>query len=41
MLTAKQIYELSRVNLKGYGGKENILSSILNTVEGWRVQKTG
>ena len=35
MLTAKQICELSRVNLKGYGGKESILSSILNKVEGW------
>lgn len=35
MLTAKQILELSRVNLKGYGGKESILSSILSRVDGW------
>jgi hypothetical protein len=35
MLTAKQIYDLSRANLKGYGGKENILSSILSRVDGW------
>jgi hypothetical protein len=35
MLTAKQIYNLSRANLKGYGGKENILSSILSRVDGW------
>lgn len=35
MLTAKQIYDLSRTNLKGYGGKESILSSILSRVDGW------
>jgi hypothetical protein len=35
MLTAKQIYDLSRTNLKGYGGKESILSSILRRVDGW------
>jgi len=35
MLTAKQIYDLSRTNLKGYGGKESILSSILSKVDGW------
>jgi len=35
MLTAKQIYDLSRANLKGYGGKESILSSILSRVDGW------
>lgn len=35
MLTAKQIRKLSSVNLKGYGGKEGILSSILSRVEGW------
>lgn len=35
MLTAKQIYQLSRVNLKGYGGKETILSSILSNTDGW------
>ena len=35
MLTAQQIYNLSRVNLKGYGGKESILSSILSKVDGW------
>lgn len=36
MLTAKQIYDLSRANLKGYGGKESILSSILSSVDGWK-----
>ena len=35
MLTAKQIKKLSSVNLKGYGGKEGILSSILSRVDGW------
>ena len=35
MLTEQQILELSKVNLKGYGGKENIISSILSKVEGW------
>ena len=35
MLTANQIRKLSSVNLKGYGGKESILSSILSTVDGW------
>lgn len=35
MLTYKQIYELSKVNLKGYGGKESILSSIMSSVRGW------
>ena len=35
MLTAKQIQTLSQTNLKGYGGKENVLSSILSSVDGW------
>jgi hypothetical protein len=35
MLTANQIRKLSSVNLKGYGGKETILSSILSKVDGW------
>jgi hypothetical protein len=35
MLTSRQIYLLSKTNLKGYGGKESILSSILNSVDGW------
>ncbi len=35
MLTAQQICRLSKVNLKGYGGKEGILSSIMSSVEGW------
>jgi len=35
MLTSQQIFQLSRTNLKGHGGKEGILSSILSTVEGW------
>ena len=35
MLTANQIRKLSSVNLKGYGGKEGILSSILSKMDGW------
>ena len=35
MLTAHQIQKLSSVNLKGYGGKEGILSSILSKMDGW------
>ena len=35
MLTSNQIRKLSAINLKGYGGKESILSSILSTVDGW------
>jgi hypothetical protein len=35
MLTANQIRKLSGVNLKGYGGKEGILSSILSKMDGW------
>jgi hypothetical protein len=35
MLTANQIRKLSSVNLKGYGGKEGILSSILSKADGW------
>lgn len=35
MLTAQQIQKLSSVNLKGYGGKEGILSSILSKMDGW------
>jgi len=35
MLTAKQIQTLSQTNLKGYGGKETVLSSILSSVDGW------
>lgn len=35
MLTANQIRKLSCVNLKGYGGKEGILSSILSKMDGW------
>ena len=34
MLTAKQIQTLSQTNLKGYGGKETVLSSILSSVDG-------
>lgn len=36
MLTQNQTERLSTVNLKGYGGKEGILSSILSDVEGWQ-----
>lgn len=35
MLTATQKQLLSIVNLKGYGGKENILSNILSSDHGW------
>jgi hypothetical protein len=35
MLTSQQVYALSRINLKGYGGKESILSSIMSSVRGW------
>ena len=35
MLTTTQKQLLSIVNLKGYGGKENILSSILSRDNGW------
>ena len=35
MLTPTQKQLLSIVNLKGYGGKENILSSILSRDNGW------
>ena len=35
MLTATQKQLLSIVNLKGYGGKENVLSSILSSDHGW------
>ena len=35
MLTTTQKQLLSIVNLKGYGGKENVLSSILSRDNGW------
>ena len=35
MLTATQKQLLSIVNLKGYGGKENVLSRILSRDNGW------
>lgn len=36
MLTQTQQQLLSTVNLKGYGGKENVLSTIFNSVDGWK-----
>lgn len=35
MLTSTQKQLLSIVNLKGYGGKENVLSRILSSDNGW------